>query len=332
MYICLKPVKKGYLNSCRPIIGVDGCHLKGAYPGLCLVVVGMDGNNNIYPVAWAVVKIENGETWCWFLRLLMEDLGMEAGLGITIMSDRQKGIREAFNVVTPKAHIRFCVRHIWANFKVQFPGILFKEAFWKAARVSKEEVRDKPILTMMDWMRRYVMKKHYEKRQGVNGYTSKLMPYVEKFLKWAVDEANCCDVYASSDDSFEVEYISKQYMVDLPSQNCSCGHWQLCGLPCQHVIASIYHQRATFEDYVHQAYTKDKYLVAYGTPIPPMSGICQWERVCQVEPLPPPYRKLPAYLASKREGKKLVRGLVRSKLKGQECKELVEHVENKAII
>ncbi|XP_074299045.1 uncharacterized protein LOC141630064 [Silene latifolia] len=255
MYICYKLVKEGYLNGCRPIIGP--LWLSG------FVVV--DGNNNIYPVAWAVVEIENRETWCWFLRLLMEDLGMEAGLGITIKSVKQKGIREAFNVVTPKAHIIFYVRHIWANFKVQFPGILFKEAFWKAARASTKaefkfemngikflnaraytylneigashwsrrafntscksnmltnnmcesfnsvlkEVRDKPILTMMEWMRRYVMKRHYEKRQGVNGYTCKLVSYVEKFLKWAMDEANCCDVYASSDDSFEVEYMSK---------------------------------------------------------------------------------------------------------------------------
>ncbi|XP_074310288.1 uncharacterized protein LOC141646207 [Silene latifolia] len=68
MYICLKQVKEGYINGCRPIIGVDGCHLKGPYSGLCLVAVGIDCNN-IYPVAWAVVETENGESWSWFLRL-----------------------------------------------------------------------------------------------------------------------------------------------------------------------------------------------------------------------------------------------------------------------
>ncbi|XP_015949831.1 uncharacterized protein LOC107474703 [Arachis duranensis] len=29
MYMCLDAVKKGFLAGCRPIIGVDGCHLKG---------------------------------------------------------------------------------------------------------------------------------------------------------------------------------------------------------------------------------------------------------------------------------------------------------------
>ncbi|XP_074301116.1 uncharacterized protein LOC141632468 [Silene latifolia] len=140
IYICLKQIKEGFLAGCRPIIGVDGCHLKAAYPGLCLVAVGLDGNNNIYPVAWAIVEVQNGESWCWFLRLLMEDFGMEEGLGITIMSDRQKGIREAFNVVTPKAHVRYCVRHIWANFKLQFTGLVFKQAFWNAARASTEVI------------------------------------------------------------------------------------------------------------------------------------------------------------------------------------------------
>ncbi|XP_074292492.1 uncharacterized protein LOC141619370 [Silene latifolia] len=248
-----------------------------------LVIVGMDGNNNIYPIAWVVVEIENGETWCLFLRLLMEDLGMEAGLGITIMSDRRKGIREAFNVVTPKAHIKFCVRHIWVNFKVQFPGILFKEAFWKAARASTEVP-----LTGVD----------IHSTQAAN------QTFSEVGFGWA----NCCDVYASSDDSFEVEYMSKQYVVDLPSQNCSCGHWQLCGLPCQHAIAAIHHQRANYEDYVHQAYTKDKYLAAYGTPIPPMPRICQWESVGKVKPLPPPYRKFPGSHSLKKRRKEVGEG------------------------
>ncbi|XP_074293490.1 uncharacterized protein LOC141620547 [Silene latifolia] len=268
----------------------------------------MDGNNNIYPVAWAIVEIENGESWSWFLRLLMEDLGKEEGQGMTIMSDRQKGIREAFKVVTPKPHIRYCVRYIWANFKLQFTGIIFKETFWNAARASTEaefkremaglkslservwkylddigayhwsrhafntsckpnmltnnmcesfnavlkEVRDKPILTMMEWIRRYVMKRHYEKREGVKVFDGKVMPYVDKFLKWAKNEADCCDVWASSNFSFEVMYMSKEYVVDLPTQTFTCGHWQLAGLPCQHAIAAINNQRANYKDFVHE--------------------------------------------------------------------------------
>ena len=74
MYISLQPVKEGFMAGCRPILGVDAAHLRGLYPGILLTAVGMDGNNNIFPVAWTVIETENKETWTWFLKLLVDDL------------------------------------------------------------------------------------------------------------------------------------------------------------------------------------------------------------------------------------------------------------------
>jgi MULE transposase-like protein/MuDR family transposase len=95
MYICLPACKEGFVAGCRPIIGVDGAHLKGQFPGILLTAVGKDGNNNIFPIAWAVVETENVESWTWFLNLLVEDLRSVAassscGQDFTFMSDRQK--------------------------------------------------------------------------------------------------------------------------------------------------------------------------------------------------------------------------------------------------
>lgn len=90
MFICLKPILDGFKAGCRPIIGLDGCHLTGAYPGICLVAVGSDGNNNIYPLAWAIVDVEKTDTWTWFIDLLASSLGTVDGEGWTFMSDRQK--------------------------------------------------------------------------------------------------------------------------------------------------------------------------------------------------------------------------------------------------
>ncbi|KAH0645086.1 hypothetical protein KY284_032970 [Solanum tuberosum] len=67
--------KQGFLAGCRPIIGVDGCHLKGYQKGgQLLTAIGIDANNNMYPVAFAIVEGELKETWSWFLTLLDEDL------------------------------------------------------------------------------------------------------------------------------------------------------------------------------------------------------------------------------------------------------------------
>ncbi|XP_021762063.1 uncharacterized protein LOC110726846 [Chenopodium quinoa] len=104
-----------------------------------LVAVGKDGNNNIYPIAWATAEIENTETWVWFFESLMKSLKDEnQGLGYTFMSNRQKGLLEALQQVVPYADTRYCVRYIWANFKLQFSGAKFKDLLWPTARATTQ--------------------------------------------------------------------------------------------------------------------------------------------------------------------------------------------------
>lgn len=62
------------MQGCRWIIGVGGCFLKTYLKGQLLCVVAKDGNNQMFPIAWAVVKIENEANWTWFLNILLEEL------------------------------------------------------------------------------------------------------------------------------------------------------------------------------------------------------------------------------------------------------------------
>ncbi|XP_014490829.1 sodium/potassium/calcium exchanger 1-like [Vigna radiata var. radiata] len=76
---------------CRPIIGLDGCFLKGKYGRELLTAVGRDGNEQMLPIAYVVVEVENKDGWTWFLELLIEDLdGKDVCAGITFISDQQK--------------------------------------------------------------------------------------------------------------------------------------------------------------------------------------------------------------------------------------------------
>ncbi|XP_057790886.1 uncharacterized protein LOC131007996 [Salvia miltiorrhiza] len=88
---------------CRPIIGIDGCHLKGPYHGIMLTAVGMDANNGIYPIAKGVVSNECKDTWGWFLVVLKQDLGIEDDSEYTFMSDKQKCLIQAMSFVFPNA-------------------------------------------------------------------------------------------------------------------------------------------------------------------------------------------------------------------------------------
>ncbi|CAN1159641.1 hypothetical protein LINPERPRIM_LOCUS22180 [Linum perenne] len=70
MYCCLDACRKGFLAGCRKVICVDGCFLKTEYGGQLLSAVGIDANNGIFPIAYAVVRIKNEDNWTWFLKTL----------------------------------------------------------------------------------------------------------------------------------------------------------------------------------------------------------------------------------------------------------------------
>ncbi|XP_051149254.1 uncharacterized protein LOC127263974 [Andrographis paniculata] len=134
IYVCYGALKKGFSVGCRAIIGVDGCHLKGIYAGVLLTAVGIDPNNNLFPIAFAVVSRENGETWRWFLTLLKKDLRIGGDKQVTFMSDKQKGLIQAFDVVFPGYYHIFCVRHMHNNFfNAGFRGTALKNTVWRAA-------------------------------------------------------------------------------------------------------------------------------------------------------------------------------------------------------
>ncbi|GJR07428.1 calcium/proton exchanger [Tanacetum coccineum] len=63
VYACFKGVKDGWLAGFRKVIGLDGCFLKHTCRGELLVAIGRDANNQMYPIAWAVVKLENIDNW-----------------------------------------------------------------------------------------------------------------------------------------------------------------------------------------------------------------------------------------------------------------------------
>ena len=92
----------------------------------------IDGNNWMYPIAYAVMEIESEDSWEWFLTSLHKAIGMPNGL--VISSDMQKGLQNAIEKVYPLAQHRECMRHLFSNFKKHYHGDIFKFGLWGAAR------------------------------------------------------------------------------------------------------------------------------------------------------------------------------------------------------
>ncbi|KAF2325678.1 hypothetical protein GH714_032556 [Hevea brasiliensis] len=76
MYICLSALKEAFKDGCRKLICLDGCWLKGTYGGQLFSAVGIDPNDCMFPLAYVVMRVENKDSWQWFLEELKEDMHM----------------------------------------------------------------------------------------------------------------------------------------------------------------------------------------------------------------------------------------------------------------
>ncbi|XP_025647452.1 uncharacterized protein [Arachis hypogaea] len=104
-------------------IQVDGTHLYGKYKGCLLVAVSQDGNNNIVPIAFAIVEGETSDAWHFFLSNLRQHVVTRDGVGL--ISDRHESINAAVERSNgawspPRAFHMFCIRHIESNFLRKF--------------------------------------------------------------------------------------------------------------------------------------------------------------------------------------------------------------------
>ena len=76
---------------CRPLLCVDGTFLTAQYRGTLLTAIGVDGNNQVVPIAFALVESENSESWLWFLKLLKRAL-VEGRENVSVLHDHNAGL------------------------------------------------------------------------------------------------------------------------------------------------------------------------------------------------------------------------------------------------
>ncbi|KAH0691282.1 hypothetical protein KY289_018640 [Solanum tuberosum] len=121
---------------------VDGTHMYGKYEIKLLIVVGIDGNDNILPLAFAIVDKESKEAWKWFFRNLSAHV-IKDRKDICVISDRAKGIltslQELRRFQEPRVFHRYCIRHLKSNFQSRFPNKDLSRLMWRAA--STHQVR-----------------------------------------------------------------------------------------------------------------------------------------------------------------------------------------------
>ncbi|XP_073314696.1 uncharacterized protein [Primulina huaijiensis] len=133
VFWAFRPCVDGFRH-CRKIISVDGTHLYTKYKHKMLIGVTLDANNQVLPLAFAIVDEETTDSWKWFL----ENLGrhvVRGEHGVCLISDRHKGVRATEDLPyfqPPYGVHRFCLRHVCSNFNAKFKDVHLKDLCWAA--------------------------------------------------------------------------------------------------------------------------------------------------------------------------------------------------------
>ncbi|XP_060212158.1 uncharacterized protein LOC132639752 [Lycium barbarum] len=112
LFIALYAFIKGF-DCCRPIVVVDGSHLKTAYNGTFVSASTLDGAGNILPLAYGVIDSENDRSWTWFFERFREAYGVRENM--CIVSDRHESINKAVSRIYPNVPHYACILHLWGN-------------------------------------------------------------------------------------------------------------------------------------------------------------------------------------------------------------------------
>ncbi|KAL3630451.1 hypothetical protein CASFOL_023435 [Castilleja foliolosa] len=348
---------EGFKSGCRKLIGLDGCFLKGSFGGQLLSAVGRDANNGMFPIAIAVVEAETTDSWTWFLNQLLDAIGSVEDNGWCFISDRQKGLEETFETVIPQAHHRFCLRHLYANFKTNgFKSLKLKEEMWLAAaafnkeeflvhmmNIKKEDLsayeylskvepsqwarsyfdpavkcellcnnlseswnhfiikaREKPILTMLEMIRRLVMRRIQVNSSKMAKYEGLICPKAQAKLDMCKENSRHCQTLYSGCRQFEVLCHSTFHAVDLDQKTCSCKRWDFTGIPCNHAVAAIWKMKLKPESFVDVYFQKQTYMKQYKPIMNPLIDKSLWPKTGHEPVLPPVLRSKPGRPKKKR--------------------------------
>ncbi|XP_026459053.1 uncharacterized protein LOC113359675 [Papaver somniferum] len=132
IFVCYGACKHNY-RYLRPMIYLDATFLTGRYMGTLMAATCINGNNEFYPFAFAIVSSENKDNWFWFLENLQN---LVDGRLIVFLSDRGEGLLQGIPKYFPNSHHNYCFYHIKCNLPIGSGDANSKpvlDLFYKAA-------------------------------------------------------------------------------------------------------------------------------------------------------------------------------------------------------
>lgn len=118
-----------------------------------------------------------------------------------------------------------------------------------------------------------------------------LCPKIVKMLKVIGKQTISCRAYMSKLGEYEIHEGKSQFPLSLNSKICSCGAWQLSGVPCRHAIRAMLHAKLDPHKVVSSWYSVRTYKQAYNFGMNPIPDQDQWPSYEDLPTIKPPTLK-----------------------------------------
>lgn len=144
LFVSFHACISGFQQGCRPLLFLDSVPLLSKYQGVLLAAVSVDGDDAIFPVAFAIVDEETEENWQWFLQELKSAL--QNPQQVTFIADFQYGLKESLPQIFENCYHSYCLRQLAEKLNKDLKGQFSHEArrfmindFYAAANALKLE-------------------------------------------------------------------------------------------------------------------------------------------------------------------------------------------------
>ncbi|WOL17260.1 hypothetical protein Cni_G26049 [Canna indica] len=183
----------------------------------------------------------------------------------------------------------FCQTHVSTVFKFDNVTNNISETF----NVYIIKARSKPIVDMLEEIRRMLMQRMNMKREMVSKWFGDICPNIRRKLEKSKEESRYCIVTPSGNFKFEVQYMDKIHVINLGNQTYTCRRWDLSGIPCNHAVSCINRMKEDPEKYISDYFKRDVYLKTYEFSLEPLTEKDTWPAVEGPHILPPDVKKIP---------------------------------------
>ncbi|GJS46749.1 hypothetical protein Tco_0596870 [Tanacetum coccineum] len=162
-----------------------------------LTAMGRDANNQMYPIAWAVVRVENADNWGWFLHLLHDDLSLN------VEWELQYNLINKIKQLDGGAYDYLIKRNpnSWSKafFEMDRRCATFENEISESFNKAILEPRHKPIITMLEETRLYIMQRLVAMNKIATNLQDTITPSIRK-REWLVIPSGFQELEVRKDD------------------------------------------------------------------------------------------------------------------------------------